>query len=555
VIRQDWVEGPLDILLKVKTSTDPSYINPTVNALGQLIDSGAYTVHLRPYLRTYDSNQVSQVGGIAVVAVGNAVDLNNTTGQYTAAFITGSGTPFTVGEEITTSDGKRAIITASDTGATGDIEYVLKSSVNLVNTDAITGSVSGATAAISGAPTNLVAGYGTDIRVMTVQRRFTGGTTTVAAYILGELVTQTGTTATGYFMEDDSGTIYIEEEDGSTPFNGTGQLTGATSGALNTPTATAVYSTVPKDIGGGVGDKDYTAVVSADITDANDRSVAEVYEWWKFITRKESVYQVNKPGLGYADYWEGRVYRRLQTTFAEVRGASPYGQKAGTLVIGAQGVFIEKFTLDVADIRSIQLKDNLGDTYNPPNLQTLEVTNIVSGVRAAVYRSTGAGNEDILRSEFKVGVIGTGNNQAGDSTVLVAAQTRSVSPLPNDVPDAGVLRVLSPNDTGNYIRMVYTSVDRATNIFTLSGTIGSFLTAVGEVSIDLVLDDYCHVVFIEEQASGTSVNTSIQYVAAIPLFAIARIKGKQPFKTTSSFGTGGASIGAVLNPDNVVNLP
>lgn len=553
VIRQDWLEGNLDILLKVKTSTDPRYINPSVNALGQLINGGAFTTHLRPYCRTYDSNEVTQVSGIAVVALGNAKDLNNTTGQYTTELSAGNGTAFVIGEEATTSSGKRVVVmSAAQYGTENTLDWANKGDTNLVSTDVVTGSVSGATGTIA-TVNNLVAGYGSDIRVMTVQRRFTGGTTASGPFVLGELVTQAGTGATGYFMEDDSGTIYIEEQSGT--FNGTGQLTGGVSGATNTPTGTAAYSTVPKDIGGGVGDKNYTGVVSGDITDANPQTVLNIYEWWKFITRKESTYQVNQPGLTYADYWEGRIYRRLQDTFAETRGASPFGLKAGSLVIGAQGVFIEKGTLDSGDIRNIQLIDNDGNTWDPPNLQVLEIINIVAGVRAAAYRSTGVGNEDILRSEFKVGAVGGGNNQSGDSTVLVAAQTRSVSPLPNDVPDTGVLRVLSPNDTGNYIRMPYTSVDRTNNIFTLGDTIGNYLVAAGESAGDLVANDYVHVVLIEEQASGTSVNNTIQYVSDIPVFAVARVKGKQPFKTTGSFGSTGLSIGAVLNPDNVVNLP
>ena len=550
VVRQDWLEGHIDILLKTKTSTNPRYINPAVEALGQPIDNGAFTVHVRPYGRTFDSNEVTQIGGIAVVALGNAVDLNNTTGQYRFAFTSGSGTPFTIGEEITTSSGKRGIVFASDSGATGNVDYALKSSSQFADTDTVTGSVSGATATVNGAPTNLVAGYSTNIKIMTIDRRFTGGTTS-GTFVLGETVTQTGSGATGYLMEDDSGTIYIQEASGS--FNGTGQLTGGVSGATNTPTATEVYTSVPKDIGGGVGDKNYTAVVSADITNSNPRPISEVYEWMKFVTRKEST--AIQGGPGSETGVEGRIYRKLQSTFSEVRGASPYGTKAGSLVIGAQGVFIEKATLTASDIRNLQLIDNLGDTYNPPNLQTLEVTNIYSGVKVAVYRSTGAGNEDILRTEFKVGAVGGGYNQSADSNILVAANTRSVSPLPNDVPDAGVLRILDPNDTGNYLRFTYDTVDRTNNVFHLKQGIGQDTIGAVTSSIDLTADDNVHVVFIEEQATGTIVNNTIQYVANIPLFVKARIKGKKHFKTTSTFSSTGASIGAVLNPDDVVNLP
>jgi hypothetical protein len=545
VIRSDWLEGPLDMLIKTKTSTDPAYINPNVEALGQLINGGAFTVHLRPYRRTYDSNEVTQVGGIAVVALGNANDLNNTTGQYQADY-TGTG-GFTIGEEAVTSDGKRVVIMAEDT--TGDtVDYALKSATNLANSDVITGVVSGATATVSGAPSNLVAGYGTNIRNLAVNLELTGGTTTVSNFILGEVVTQSGTSATGYFLEDDGGDIYLEHISGT--FNGTGQLTGGTSGALNTPTGiTNPQTLVPKDIGGGVGDKNYKVVVCADMTNSNARPVAEVYEWWKFVTRRENTSNVVMPGN--ADDVQGRIYRRLDSGYAEVRGASPYGTKAGSLVIGAQGVFIEKGEVDSGDIRNIQLIDDLGDTYDPPNLQVLEMINLTNGVRGAVYRSTGEGNEAILRNEFLIGTVGT-NNQAADSIIEVkAGGARGVSPLPNDVPDEGVLRVLDPNDTGNYLRFPYSSVDRTNNEFTLaSGTIGDVTGAT-----DLTEGDNAHVVFIEEESTGASVNNTIQYVADIYLFAVARIKGKQPFKTTATFGTTGASIGANLNADNVVNLP
>jgi hypothetical protein len=163
-----------------------------------------------------------------------------------------------------------------------------------------------------------------------------------------------------------------------------------------------------------------------------------------------------------------------------------------------------------------------------------------------------------LRNEFEVGVVGAGNNQAGDSTVLVQAGTRSVSPLPADVPDVGVLRILSPtdsNNTGNYIRMTYSSVDRTTNIFTLTGTIGSFLTAAGEASNDLFQADNTHVVFIEEQSAGTSVSNTIQFVLDIPIVYKARVKGIKPFRGTGDFVNTGATLPAQRLTDTIVDLP
>ena len=93
-------------------------------------------------------------------------------------------------------------------------------------------------------------------------------------------------------------------------------------------------------------------------------------------------------------------------------------------------------------------------------------------------------------------------------------------------------------------------MNRTTNVFTLSATIGSVTG-----SVDLTAADNAHVVLIEQQSSGASVTNTIQYVADIPLLVRARIKGKKPFQTTSSFGTTGAAVGAVLQSDEVVNLP
>ena len=95
------------------------------------------------------------------------------------------------------------------------------------------------------------------------------------------------------------------------------------------------------------------------------------------------------------------------------------------------------------------------------------------------------------------------------------------------------------------MRYPYTAVDRTNDTFTLSGTLAA----------DLVQGDDVHVALIEEEATGTSVNNTIQYVSDIPLFVRARIKGKKPFRTTATSGSTGASIGAVLNTDEVVNLP
>lgn len=551
LVDQFWLEGPINVNIKVKTSTDPAYISAGLEGLGQLIDNGYLNVYAREYFRTYDHFPITKVGQIQVAALSTSVDSNNTTGQYRCAFTSGSGTPFTVGEEITTTTGKVGIVTYSDSGASGNVDYILKSATNFVNTDGITGAVSAATATV-GDPSNLVAGYGSDVRVMTVTDEVSGGTT-AGTWIPGEPVTQATTGATGWFLtESDANAIYLMKNN-ATAFSGNNTITGGTSSATYSGTLSydANQDTVPCDLGDGSGEENYTAYIAADITGADPQPILNVYEWTKFLTRKESTTTLGGPGN--ATGTEGRFYQRLVSTFELIKLA-PFGTFAGGKMLGAQGVFIDKDTLATADLQNFTVKNNAGTTRTPPNLQVMEIINIFSGVRAAAYRTATLGGE-IQRTEFKVGAVGGGYNQSGDANILVAAQDRSVSPLPSDVPGTGVIRVLDPNDTGRYLSFIYDSVNRTSNYFHLQQGIGQNTIGAVTSSTDLVANDNAHVVFIQEEASGTSVNNTIQYVSNIFLYVVARKKGYRDFNTTATFTNTGASVGANLLADGTVNLP
>ncbi len=555
-----YVEGPFRVMHTIKTRNRVDIIDPTVNALGQLIDGGKAEWFSRPYLRLYSVFEDTQIAaGVSAIVLDNPNDGNNNTGQYIADYDAGSAATLLVGEEIFGVFGTvpneveyRGIVTAQtgDAGATGTVSFVLKS-VQFVNNAVLTGRLSGKSLAIN-EPTavdDLVAGYGDDVRTMTIDTRFTGGTTTVSTFIVGEQVSQATSGYDGYMMEDDAGSIYCQDAPGTAAPNATGQLSGDVSGALNTPTGTNDQATVPKDIGDGSGDLNYDAVTSGDITGASAQPIANVYEWDKFITRKEEE-TLLQGGPSTVTGIIGAIYRKLDATFDEVKTA-PYGTKPGALMFGAQGHFIDKDTLIAADLQNIQLIDNAGTTVNPPNLQTLQITNLVSGDRVAAYRTSAPASTVIQRSEFDVGTVGGGNNQSADSTILVGANDRTVGPLANDVPDIGHLYVLDPNNTGIYLRFPYNAVNRTTNVFTLtSGTIGAVTG-----SQDLTLDDNVHVAFIVEQSAGASVSNTIQYDADINIFYVARVKGIIPFEGTGTFGTGGATLPATRSADTVVELP
>lgn len=185
----------------------------------------------------------------------------------------------------------------------------------------------------------------------------------------------------------------------------------------------------------------------------------------------------------------------------------------------------------------------------------LRLYGLEDDTRVAAFRASGPGQASVRRDEFAVGTVGGGYNQAGDSTVLVAANNRGVSPLPDDVPDDGSIWVLSPNDTGEYIKFDYSSVNRITNIFTLTGTIGSFITGWGEDSSDLVLDDNVFVSLIADDSVGTEISKTITFVSTIRLFIVARITGKKPTWLTATFPSGGLDVNITLETDNVISSP
>jgi hypothetical protein len=565
-----WIEGQIDVLLKTRTRTDTRYITPATPGLGQLIpggdpaSGGSYAVLNREYhVSTYDTTEADgSGGGVNTVAMGTADDTaadRNPNGTHTMDYTAGSGATLVVGEEFTAGSGNslKVGIVVSDTGgagATGTLEYVLKTVTNFVNTDACTAEVSGKTFTAPN-PTAVVAGYGADIgfQVVDITATPSGGTGITGTFIPGEGVTQAVTGATGLLVLADTVNDLLHIETVSGTFSGDNDITGDTSTASWDAGTGATYPSDTDFLGNlneGSGPEAYTGSVSGDITGANARTVLDIYQYAKYLTRQEEATAFIEGGGTTDTGTVGQLYRRLDDAFAEIKPGAPIGTFTGSLAL-AQGWFMDSGYINPADIRSFTVINNAGVLRTPPNLQSLTITGLVAGDRVAAYRATGAGLTTILRTEFDVGTVGGGNNQSADSTILVGANTRTVSPLPSDVPDSGILRILDPNDTGNYLRFPYNAVDRTTNIFTLtSGTIGAVTG-----SVDLTANDPVHVVFIEEQAAGVTATNTMQYVADIPIVYKARLKGIKPFRGTTTFGSGGASAPATRNTDSIVDLP
>lgn len=560
VLDQFWLEGEVDVLIRTRTNHDVERIDTAVSGLGQNIDGGARTWNLRPYLSTYDFFTATSQGTVATVPLNNANDGNNATATHSHSFNTGGAGAFTVGEQITTATGgssARGIVVSSDSGATGTVTYVLKDATNFADSDVIDGAVSGksATLDVAGGAT-VAAGYGTNVRAMVVSSRMTGGTTAVATPIPGEEVSQ-GTNVGYLVAEEPANTLYIEEISGT--WDGTTLITGDTSGFTYTPTTRTLDVDFPYDIGDGLGDGQYSGYVSGDVTGASPQTAAVGYEWSKYITAREAasaVFEFQTRGVGDGgSSIEGRQFLQLFGAAGLLKSSGgPMGQKPGDVVIGAVGWAWDKDTFAAADIRNWRLFDNAGVQHDAPNLQNIQWTGLTTGDPIAIFRATGAaggGSTTILRTEFDVGTVGGGNNQAANSTILVGANTRSVGPLPNDVPDTGVLYVEDPSNPTIYLRFPYSSVNRTTNIFTLtSGTIGDVTGAV-----DLTLDDNVHVAPISKTASAATEANQLQYVSDFPGVWVWRLKGFKPQRTAADFTATGGSVGATRDPDPIVNLP
>lgn len=557
VIPSFWLEGEINVLLRTRTNHDPELIDPAVPGLGQNVNGGQRTWNLRPYLSTYDYFTASTIGGVSTIPLNNSNDGQNSVGSHSYTFNTGGAGAFTVGEIIQGgTSGARGIVVTSSSGATGTVTYVLLTATNFQDAETITGDISAKSATTDAAGgATIVAGYNDKVRVMVVSSRMTGGTVTSGPFVVGEELSQ-GTNV-GYFIwEEPANTLFLEEHSGT--WDGTTAITGDTSTASYTPTTRTLDVDFEYDIGDGLGTDVYSGLVSGNRLDTGGRTAGEVYEWTKWITAStatSTIFSFKTRGTANgATTVPGNIYRQLFSTAGLLKSAGgPMGQKPGSVIIGARGWVFEKGTLAAADIRNVQLFSNDGTQHDAPNLQNIQWTGLVSGDSVAIYRATGAaggGSTTILRNEFLVGVVGT-NNQAADSIVEVkTGGARSVSPLPSDVPDTGVLRVEDPSNAGIYLRMPYNSVDRTNNTFTLGSTIGSFTG-----SVDLTEGDNVHVVFVEKTATAATESNSVQYVSDFPAVFVHRLKGLKPQRTASDFTATGSSVGAARDADPVVNLP
>jgi len=159
----------------------------------------------------------------------------------------------------------------------------------------------------------------------------------------------------------------------------------ATSVDLNNATASATiagwndiiitFGTAAKDLANGNGAVNYDVVV-----DCAGRTLAQVYEYLKYVSRHNSASTLNGDA--------GEEYLSAGPGYAEVKQA-PFGTFAGGKFFGARGVWIEGY--NAQDAKNFQLIDASGATQIPPNVVPVQVTGVVAGDRVLVGQLDGVG--------------------------------------------------------------------------------------------------------------------------------------------------------------------
>lgn len=350
------------------------------------------------------------------------------------------------------------------------------------------------------------------------------------------------------------------------------QTTSTSSGVMTLGNVTSDYPVSGEAITGAASK---TATASADMVEAyrmvkqfdqqatspeysviiycNNYTLASVYQYLKYVTRigstftmYPSLYPQGGP-LSHSTTKQGQLYIRAHedtqtsptNTYSPVK-ASPFGTFAGGKFFGAQGVWIQNMA--GADVKNYQLKDADGTTQDPPNQQSLTISNLISGDRVSVFRTVSTSDSSINKSMY----VSAANNTTGSTAFIVAGSIAADTPAGTTTP--GYLRVVDATDTTSARETRYTYSSWSGSSFTLSS--GSLGRTFDQTT------DTVYVPFIDINATETSAAVTVIYTTDRPIIIRVRRKASTailPFETTGVFGSAGYSTTAIRTTDSIVN--
>jgi len=388
------------------------------------------------------------------------------------------------------------------------------------------------------------AGEYLNIDIVFVNGTVTHGAITDGPFTDYETVTWTG--GSGIFLRENSGTMTIGNVTGDAGPLNSETITGSTSNAYCDASADMTKAhTVQKQFE-QASLKNYDVCINCATLE-----LTKVYEYLKYVTRIDSTFTTYSMKMASAalafNNLDGEqyitAYNDLDTpgnTYAPVK-ASPFGTFAGGKFFGARGVWIEGMA--DADIQNFQLIDSDNTGQNPPNKQAVVISNLLSGDRVAVFKtSSGTTIDKEMYSS------GAGN--VTDNTNFVVNGTISV-----DTPSSGYIRIVDTSDTSSTREKRFSYSSWSTSTF-------SGLDKIPETGgLDQAYtqtEDKAYVPFIDQAVTGAgTVSVSVTVIYTTDRTILLRVRRKTataiiPFETTGSFGSTGFSTSAIRTADTIV---
>lgn len=502
-----WSSGHIDILLAVKEG-------------GVEIDEGNVTTLARQYAKLYDHYLADLSNGSRTpIPLATFDDGNNDSG-YRQMVLAVTNDTFAEGDLIQDdSDSTIQGVVTSYVSGTNTLQYYLVGSLT---------DFSVATGTFATVPAG---GTGTAVNSTSVGPAATAGITITFTSSTQDLNNGNGSVAYDVTINCNSNTIddvyeylkYVTRRGSSTTFLGTGHSeTGDLYIAVGEQyityeTLTNTF-TAGNTVTGGTSGATATIVSDHGSTNLVITNIVGTFEEGENITE----------GTADADISTGGIENITSSK------QSPFGTYAGGKFFGARGVWLSN--VPGVDANNYQLIDSTGTDQIPPTTVAITVTNTESGDRVSIFRTTGD-NEIINKQQFTVQQVHT----APVAYIRVLPGT-----VPADTPDTGSIRMVRRDGSGN----IQGEEWLAFTAWTSGGTYDEF-TLSGTTSKDYDTNDTAFVPYIDEQATGTSVGTTISYVANRYVLTRVRIVGMIPFKIKGEITTAGLTVPTIRASDTI----
>jgi len=270
----------------------------------------------------------------------------------------------------------------------------------------------------------------------------------------------------------------------------------------------------------------YAVIVNAGDIYAAGRTLAQVYEYFKYACQASSEFEMYTVVSAVITILDGEEYTVAYTGYVPSK-AAPLGTFAGGKYFGAQGIWVEGMAFG----QSYTFKDSNGVLRDPYASITVSITNTLSGDRIAVFRTSAGAIDKAMYTSHATA------NTSGLTTFEVQED------LAVDTPSSGAIRIV---DTGTLVEQRHT-------YSSWSGKIFSGLSPALQQTYDG--SDKCYVPFIDAEATTTFIEKVVLYAADRAVLVRARRKAATailPFETSASVTTAGLSVAVIRTTDAIV---